>query len=502
MDNSPLAVIEFDAQLRVSRWSKEAEKVFGWTAAEVLGRYMYDIPWVHDEDMGRVRQTSQGMLDHTGPRKVSKNRNHRKDGSVIFCEWYNSAIYDDHGNLASVLSQVLDVTDRRRSEERLREAQKMESIGLLAAGLAHDFNNLLVGVIGNASLATKLLAPGSPVEDLLGRIINSGEQAAHLTKQMLAYSGKGRLVVEPIDLSDVVLEVTDLVSSIAPKRIAIQLDLKSGLSAIVADRSQIHQVLMNLVINATEAIGNEAGLISIQTGIQGIDGSILDEFEDADISPGRYVFLEVRDSGCGIDEATKSKVFDPFFTTKFLGRGLGLAAVAGIVRAHKGAIRIQSAPGQGTAFRVVFPATDSKPAPRATRAGVETQKDYRIEGPILVVDDEESVRNVAKRVLEMHGCTVLTAGSGSEASAILRQNRDKLSLVILDLNMPAMSGLDELPELLAISPGVDVVVSSGYPEAEAMSLFTGMPVAGFIQKPYTIQRLMEQVDRVLNRKRS
>ncbi|HWQ53751.1 MAG TPA: PAS domain S-box protein [Bryobacteraceae bacterium] len=497
MDNSPLAVIEFDPQFRVTRWSKEAKRIFGWSAEEILGRAIAEMPWVHEADIEAVRRVSQEMLDGTHPRNLSMNRNYRKDGSLVDCEWYNSALYDSDHKLVSIFSQVLDVTDRKRTEERLRQAQKMESIALLAGGVAHDFNNLLVAVIGNASLASEMLPPGSPAEELLDRIVKSGEQAAHLTKQMLAYSGKGRFVIEPVNLSDVVREVTDLVRSTAPKKIAMQLDFEPGLPPIEADRGQIHQVLMNLVINATEAIGNETGLIAVQTSVATVDEQFTRGLDGWDIMPGKYVCLEVRDTGCGMDEATKAKIFDPFFTTKFQGRGLGLAAVGGIVRGHKGAIRVRTAPGRGTSFLLLFPATRPQPAVRATALRPRAEQDLHPGGAILVVDDEESVRNVAKLALERRGCTVLLASSGFEALSVLRQNGDKVAIVILDLSMPGMSGEEVLPKLLAVNSRLDVVISSGYAEADALRLFEGMPIAGFIQKPYTIQRLVAQVKAVI-----
>ncbi len=500
MDNSPLAVIEFDPQFRVTRWSKEAERVFGWSGEEVLGRTIEEMRWVHEDDVEAVRRISEEMLRGTQPRNMHVNRNYRKDGSVVECEWYNSAIYDGQGTLTSILAQALDITDRKRTEERLRQAQKMESIALLAGGVAHDFNNLLVGVIGNASLALEMLPPESPAEELLHRIVKSGEQAAHLTKQMLAYSGKGRFVIEPVDLSDVVREVTDLVRATAPKKIALQLDFEPEIPPIEADRSQIHQVLMNLVINAAEAIGNEQGLIAIQTGIRRVDDKFIQELAGWDIQPGNYVFLEVRDTGSGMDEAVKAKIFDPFFTTKFQGRGLGLAAVAGIVRGHKGAIRVRSAPGRGASFLLLFPAMDSGRAARAATDRTSAAQEFKAAGPILVVDDEETVRDVVKHSLERRGCEVLLAGSASEALDVLRHHADTVSLIILDLSMPDMSGREVLPKLLEINPRVDVVVSSGYAAPDALRLFQGMPVAGFIQKPYTAQRVVEIVRQIFDRK--
>jgi PAS domain S-box-containing protein len=423
----------------------------------------------------------------------------RKDTGETWVGSYSfGPIRDKDGVIVGSVVVGRDITEQKRSEESLRYAQKMESIGVLAGGVAHDFNNLLVGVIGNASLAADMLPPGSPVGSLLEGIIKSGEQAAHLTTQMLAYAGKGQFVVEPVNLSEAVREVTELVRSTAPKKVAIQLELESGLPAIEADRTQIHQVLMNLVINATEAIGNEVGLVVVQTGIQQVHGRFAEQFEGSEIAPGRYVFLEVRDTGCGMDEATKARIFDPFFTTKFQGRGLGLAAVAGIVRGQRGAIRVKTAPGRGTSFLLLFPALDSQPALFVPEREKQREEELHIEGAVLVVDDEETVRDIATLALEKRGCAVLSAHSGLEAIAVLEQNADRVSLTILDLSMPAMSGQEVLPRLLAISPGLKVLISSGYAEADAMRRFKGMPVAGFIQKPYTAQRLVERVRSVLD----
>lgn len=495
MKNSPLAVIEFDRQLVVTRWSEEAEKVFGWTAAEILGRPMYEIPWIHNDDSEAVGRVAQGMLDGTHPRNLSVNRNCRKDGTVLECEWYNSAIYDRDGNLASILSQVLDITDKRRTEERLRQAQKMESIGVLAGGIAHDFNNLLASVIGNASLAVEMLPEDSPAEDLLERAIRSGEQAAHLTMQMLAYSGKGRFVIEPVDLSAVVRQVTDLVRASAPKKITIRLDLDPELPPINTDRNQLHQVLINLVTNAAEAIGDETGLITVRTGLQYVGEDLIRELEAKDISPGRYVLLEVGDTGSGMNDATKAKIFDPFFSTKFTGRGLGLAAVSGIVRGHRGAIKVSTAPGKGTCFTVFLPAANA--ATETPGLAGEEKEELRGTGTVLFVDDEEALRQMAKRGLEHHGFEVLLASDGHEAVDVLKTAVDRVGAVVLDLSMPVMSGQETLPELQKVKPGVQVLVSSGYGKDNVLGKFAGSGVAGFIQKPYTVQQLVRKVNEAI-----
>ena len=491
MDNSPLAVIEFDPQFRVVRWSKEAENVFGWTAEEIQGRAISDVPWVYEDDAESVARVSQDMLHGKSPRNSGTNRNYRKDGSVVECEWYNSAIYDAEGKLTSILSQVLDVTDRKLAEDRLRQAQKFESLGLLAGGVAHDFNNLLVGVIGNASLAKELLPPDNPASELLDGVIHTGEQAAHLTRQMLAYSGKGKFLVEPLNLSALIPEMTGLVRPSISKKIALRLELDADLPPIEADRGQVQQVFMNLTLNASEAIGSHAGMITVSTGSRSVDNDYLRLHRDAaDLHPGEYVFLEVRDTGCGMDAATVAKIFDPFFSTKFTGRGLGLAAVAGIVRGHKGVISVSSAPGKGSCFTVLFPAGARVPVEAPAPA---VRDALAAAGAILVVDDEDVVRTMVKKALERQGYEVLAAESGRTAVDILKRHTGRIAAVILDLSMPGMSGEETLPELRRIRPEIKVLISSGYSEVEAMRLFQGQRVSGFLQKPYTSRGIADKL---------
>jgi CheY-like chemotaxis protein len=308
---------------------------------------------------------------------------------------------------------------------------------------------------------------------------------------MLAYSGKGRFVVEALNLSALIPEMSGLVRPSISKKIALHLDLEPELPPIEADRGQIQQVFMNLALNAAEAIGSHDGLISVRTGVQDVDDRYLRQHPAAAaLRPGRHVCLEVRDTGCGMDGATKSRIFDPFFSTKFTGRGLGLAAVAGIVRGHKAAIIVESAPGKGSYFTVLFPA-----AAAAIERRVAAARDVALQGAgvVLVVDDERIVREMVKRALERHGYTVLLADSGLEAIDVFRRHPGDIALVVLDLSMPGMSGEEALPEFRKIRPQVKVVVSSGYSEAETMTLFKGQRVSGFIQKPYTSHGIAEKV---------
>jgi PAS domain S-box-containing protein len=386
---------------------------------------------------------------------------------------------------------VLDRSEQKRSEERWREAQKLESIGLLAGGIAHDFNNLLVAVVGGASLALDMIPPESGAAELLLRVLKTGEQLAHLTRQLLAYAGKGRFVVEPLNLSTVIPEMIALVQPSIPKKVALHFELAPDLPLVEADRGQMQQVLMNLVFNAAEAVGNEVGAIHIRTGVRFVDAGYLQLHPEVDLPGGKYIYLEVRDTGCGMDRATLSRIFDPFFTTKILGRGLGLSAVSGIIRSHKGAITIESAPGNGSSFTVLLPIAESQVAPpQAERPAVSVSQ---VTGVVLIVDDELLVREMAGKALRRQGFEVLLAASAAEAIDVLTRHSGEIPLVVLDLSMPGMGGEEVLPELRRIRPEIRVVVSSGYDEARTMELFRGQSVSGFIQKPYTANSLVEKI---------
>jgi two-component system, cell cycle sensor histidine kinase and response regulator CckA len=352
-----------------------------------------------------------------------------------------------------------------------------------------------VGVIGGASLAQEMLPEDHPVADLLNTVVKTGEQAAHLTRQMLAYSGKGKFMVESLDISALVRDNMDLTRRAIPKKVAVNLELGEGLAPVEADRGQVQQILMNLTINAAEAIGGYEGAITVRTAMHALDKAHIKRHpECAELKPGRYVALEVTDTGCGMDGATKSRIFDPFFSTKFTGRGLGLAAVAGIVRGHGGAILVTTAPGKGSEFTVLFPAAEGAcgEAPGARQASLPCRA-----GVVLVIDDEEVVRETARRALEHIGCTALAADGGSAAIDILKRHPGRIDVAVLDLSMPGMSGEEVLPELRKLRPEMKVFVSSGYSEAEAMALFRGQRVAGFLQKPYTAGALAEKVKAAL-----
>ena len=409
--------------------------------------------------------------------------------------WFQVDAYPTRSGLA-VFGR--DVTERKRFSEQLLQTQKLESLGLLAGGVAHDFNNLLTGIMGNASLVLGIIGDEQPAQRMLTDLLRASETAASLTRQLLAYSGKGRFLVEPLDLSRLVKEVGSLLQVSISKNVQLELKVDPEPPFVEADAGQMQQLIMNLVINGAEAIGEDRnGTVLVTTAVQEVDKDYVQTMFGSDrITPGTYVTLEVYDDGCGMDAETQAKIFDPFFTTKFTGRGLGLAAALGIVRGHKGALQVYSSPGRGTTFKVLFPASEAKPA--RIESSEKTRVDLPVAGTVLVIDDEDIVRRVAKSMLESAGYHVLAAADGRSAVELFREVGAQVSIIVLDLTMPSMSGEETFRELRAIRSDVHVILSSGYNEVEAVKRFAGRNLTGFIQKPYTAAQLVEKVRTALN----
>jgi signal transduction histidine kinase/CheY-like chemotaxis protein len=386
--------------------------------------------------------------------------------------------------------------ERRHLEAQILHAQKLESLGVLAGGIAHDFNNLLMGIIGNASIALMRLSPESPVRTYLEKMEMAGMRAADLAKQMLAYSGKGQFMVQPLNLSNLVEEMTHLLEVAVAKNVVLKFKLAEHIPAIDADATQVRQVVMNLLTNASDAIGERSGVISITTGAMHCSrGYLADTYLNDELPEGPYVYLEISDTGCGMSGETRARIFDPFFTTKFTGRGLGLAAVLGIVRGHRGAIKVYSEVGHGTTFKVLFPYSE-----QAARAMVAAQaKDalWQGTGGILLIDDDETVRMVSQAMLKTIGFTVHLAEDGVQGMEVYRTHADEIRVVLLDMTMPHMNGEETFRALRALNPDARVILSSGYNETDATTHFAGKGLAGFIQKPYTLHELSHILREVL-----
>jgi PAS domain S-box-containing protein len=380
------------------------------------------------------------------------------------------------------------------SEAQSRHVQKLESIGVLAGGIAHDFNNLLHVVLGNADIALSQLPKGTPVREPIEEVVRATLRAADLTRQLLAYSGKGAFVIRPIDLSSEVRDMATLLRTAISKQATLDSELASDLPAVSADPTQVRQVVMNLITNASDALGNEGGTITLRTGVARPDERSDDGLGDprrvdgTDPAPGLYVYLEIADTGSGMTPDTLNRIFDPFFSTKYTGRGLGLAAVMGIVHAHKGLIRIRTEPGQGTSFRVLFPPVPGharKEEPPPGRSG------WHGSGTILVVDDEEAVREVAERMLQEIGFRTVTAADGRQALDVLARNGHEITGVLLDLSMPRMGGQEALHRLRVTYPDLPVVMMSGYTEEIVADQLGQSPTStGFLQKPFVAEDLV------------
>ena len=406
---------------------------------------------------------------------------------------------------------VTDITERKRAEEerqrlerQVRHKQKLESLGVLAGGIAHDFNNILMIILGNADLALRDLSPLAPACGNIKEVLQATHRAADLTRQMLAYSGKGRFVIEPIQLNDMVKEMSHLLEASISKKALLKHSFGRDIPVFDGDATQIRQIVMNLITNASEAIGDKSGVITISTGAMDCHRDYLDDVKgllrtslDESLPEGRYVYLEVVDTGCGMDAETQEKLFDPFFTTKFSGRGLGMAAVSGIVRGHKGTIKIDSRPDKGATFRVLFPASESHAAlAKGQELGGAGAQEWRGQGTVLVVDDEEPVRFLAERMVERIGFSVLTACDGHEALEVFREHADEIVCVLLDLTMPRLDGEQTFDELRRIRPEVKVILCSGYNEQETTQRFVGKGLAGFVQKPYTLATLVAKLKEI------
>ncbi|WP_005036988.1 PAS domain-containing hybrid sensor histidine kinase/response regulator [Holophaga foetida] len=388
-----------------------------------------------------------------------------------------------------------DITQTLQAEQAMRQAQKLESLGVLAGGIAHDFNNLLTAILGNLNLAQLHLSPASPALPYIDSVEKTILRAAELTKQMLAYSGRGRFVVKPHDLNHVVQEMAHLLHVSISKKISLQIHPTIPLPPIEADAAQLQQVVMNLVTNASDAIGDQEGTIQITTGTQVMDEAfILAQLHGQGLSPGRYVTLEVSDTGCGMTQEVISRIFDPFFTTKTVGRGLGLSALQGIIRGHHAGFRIYSEVGKGTVFRLFFPAIET---PVVHPEPPQNLPDSRAGGLILLVDDEPSIRETTSTMLEAMGFEVMMANDGRAAVDLFQHHADRVRLVLLDLTMPRMDGREAFQAIRSLNANTPVILSSGYTEQESSKDFINQSLLTFLQKPYTFRELKAAIQKSL-----
>ena len=498
--SSPDGIIGHTPEGVVTDWNPGAQNIFGYTAEEMIGQPFTRL--MNDQHKGEGSDLLERVARGETIPEFETVRRH-KDGSPRHVSIDFRPIRDSAGHIIGACKFVRDIggrkraeTDRQEMDRKLRETQKLESLGVLAGGIAHDFNNLLAGILGNASLARADISPSSSAVQYLDDIVTASRRAAELCHQMLAYSGRGKFVITSINLNQLVEDTTHLLSISISKTCVLHFNMAPELPTVAADATQLRQIIMNLVINASEAIGNRSGVIAISSGVARIDAEYARTLQHDDLlEHGDYVFLEISDNGGGMDSETLDHIFDPFYTTKFTGRGLGLAAVLGIVRSHKGAMKVYSEPGRGSTFKLFLPCETQTDKPAAAPSEKETV--IEASGAVLVVDDEETVRTVSARTLERLGYTVELAEDGRVAVEKYRADPSRYRLVLLDLTMPHLDGEETFRQLRHINPGVRVLLMSGFNEQEAVGRFTGKGLAGFVQKPFEANSLAKAIHRVL-----
>jgi len=507
LEGADLGMWDWDIPSKSLTFNDRLARMIGYSLEELEPHVQVMEKLIHPDDLGRVRSAMKAHLANEIPYYEMEYRLKTKSGTTIWVLDRGKVVQrDEMGKPLRASGTFMDITNRKTMEEsrdkldsQVQYAQKLESLGVLAGGIAHDFNNILMGILGNADLALEDLSPFSPVREYIDSIEKAAKRAADLCRQMLAYSGKGKFVLNEVDLRELVHEMSHILNVSISKKHLLKIHFPQTLPRIKADPSQISQLLLNLVINASEAIGDQSGVISIVTGVMSCDRPYLrNSFLNEYLSEGDYVFVEVTDTGCGMDESTKSKLFDPFFSTKFIGRGLGLAAVLGIVRGHKGTLRVYSEIGMGTTIKILFPASEFQghcellPEDKKVPCSLTLPRKT-----VLVVDDEDTVRHVGRRMLEKLGFEVMTASEGREALEIFKDHGDQIACVLLDLTMPFMDGQECFREIRRIRQDVPVILSSGYNEQDATQRFVGKGLAGFIQKPYVSETLKVKLLEVL-----
>jgi len=487
------AIILFDPDGRVCRWSRGAERLFGYTAEELEGTPAHVIFVPPDRQAG-VPEVELKTAAEQG--RAEDERWHlRKDGSRFWASGVMISLRDG-SRLVGFAKVVRDFTDRRQLEEAVRQTQRLESVGVLAAGVAHDFNNVLTAILGNVAMVRRRLSAQKvdrDIEEMLGAAERAGNRAAHLVKQLLNYAGKGRREIQPVDIAQVTRDALAIVRASVSRKINLRSEIPDDSRMIEADVGQVQQLVLNLVLNGAEAIGEDEGEVFVRVRVREVPDEELARFYPGfSLQARHYTEIVIRDSGSGMDERTLQQIFDPFFTTKFMGRGLGLAAALGIVRAHGGGIAVESAPGKGTTFTVLLPAEQERIEAPMTVAESLTES-ARGQGLVLVVDDEVAIRSMLQHSLEELGYTVLTAEHGAQGVELFERSTDDIILVLLDLVMPVLDGAEAATRIREMNAEVPILVMSGISDDDALGRFEDVRISGFVPKPFAPDQLAQAI---------
>ena len=490
-------IVGLDCSGEVTFCNPAAAKLLGRSVGEIVGSRAHAI-FCGEEGREASCGACQALAHGNVPR--TERTIARADQTIAIVELTSSPMHEN-GRVAGAVVVFGDISARKRAEEdrrnmeaQIQQAQKLESLGLLAGGIAHDFNNILVGILGNACIAMEDTPVSSPAHARLQRIVNAGQRASRVIHQILAYAGQARAEVAPIDLNEAVRESAEFMRPSVPQQIDLELCLTSDLPAVQADAGQLEQILTNLLLNAVEAIGPSEGAVTLATRRAEINEERAAlEFAGQELRPGSYGCLEVSDTGCGMSAETLARIFDPFFSGKKKGRGLGLAAIRGIIRAHGGGIAVHSVLGRGTTFEILFPLGAEGATASTSQAPVEVEPIGR-RRTVLVIDDEEDICDVVETLLGARGIRVLSATSGTAGVELFEQHADEIDLVLLDVTMPGITGPETLRAIQAIREDARVVFSSGYNGDGVEGTLAGHGAVGFLHKPYTPETLLERIE--------
>jgi two-component system, cell cycle sensor histidine kinase and response regulator CckA len=492
-DTCPVIIWYGGTDRQITFLNKQAAIFSGRSTDELLGSGWVEL--VHPDDLARLDLTlASAIYSHHSFQTEFRLRRH--DGEY---RWvldtavprFVGEVYAGHTGI------VVDITDLKRNQEQILATQKLESLGVLAGGIAHDFNNMLGSILAESELVLSELPAGSPVAKEVNNIRAVAVRTAEIVGQLLAYAGQEGTSFEPVNLSLLVGEMLELLKVTISKGAVLKTELAGDLPAVRANAAQVRRVVMNLITNASEALTEGAGVITVTTARVGKDLGPVAE-SGTGLSGGDYVRLEVRDTGCGMSREIHAKMFDPFYSTKFAGRGLGLAAVQGIVRSHGGTIEVASEPGQGTRIGVLLPCAGERAGDAHDVAGLDfADKHDVISGTILFIEDEETLRTPTAKMLRKKGFSVLEAGDGLAAVDLFRTHESRIAVVLLDLTLPGMGGKDVLAELRRIRPDVKVMLTTAYSEQMAVNALGGRHDWTFIRKPFGINDLARLIRDVL-----
>ena len=516
VENIPDMIFVKDAEaLRFVRFNRAGEHLLGIPREEMYGKNDYDFFPKEEADFFTAKDRE--VLAGGKPVDIAEEPLHTQSGE----RWLHTRkvpILDDDGTPRYLLGISTDITERRQAEKdlaetrdllqqreseameaRLRETQRLESLGIMAGGIAHDFNNLLVPMLGNASLAVELIPEGHPARGMIDSILVAAAQASELTHHLLAYAGTGQVFMEPLDLERIINEVTAILGMDTRQTVGLQVELESTLPQIYADSAQIRQLLLNLLTNAIDAVGIGPGLVKLraQHVVPGED--LLAEAWPLDVlsSGQEYIVLEVEDNGCGMAPEVQQRIFEPFFSTKESGHGLGLAAVHGIVKGHGGVLTVDSEVGRGTCMRVVLQVVEADHCIEDGADGNRALPGDQAQRCVLVIDDQELVLEVAEHGLKHMGCKVLTAATGQAGVDLFQSDPDAIDLVLLDMTMPDLGGEEVLGKLLEIRQELPVVLSTGHLAQDALRQIPMERLAGILPKPYTLRQMEDVITKGL-----